>query len=40
LQKSQVIRDFTTRKHYPGHHIVELQVNGDRVAKAGFDLRL
>ena len=38
LTKSQVIRDFTTRKHHPGHHRVELQVNGTRVAKAGFDL--
>ena len=38
LTKSQVIRDFTTRKHHPGHHRVELQVNGARVAKAGFDL--
>jgi hypothetical protein len=38
LTKSQVIRDFTTRKHHPGHHRVELQVNGARVAAAGFDL--
>ena len=38
LTKSQVIRDFTTRKHHPGHHRVELQINGARVAKAGFDL--
>lgn len=38
LAKSQVIRDFTTRKHHAGHHRVELQINGERVAKAGFDL--
>ena len=39
LHKSQVIRDFTTRKHHPGHHRVELQINGERVAAAGFDLK-
>jgi 3-methyladenine DNA glycosylase AlkC len=38
LTKSQVIQDFTTRKHHRGHHVVEVQVNGQRVAKAGFDL--
>ena len=39
LHKSQVIRDFTTRKHHPGQHRVELQINGQRVAAAGFDLK-
>lgn len=38
LSKSQTIRDFTTRRHHPGHHRVELQINGSRVAAAGFDL--
>lgn len=38
LEKTQVIRDFTTRKHHPGHHVIELQINGTRVARAGFDL--
>jgi hypothetical protein len=38
LSKSQVIRDFTTRKHYSGHHKLELQINGLRVASAAFDL--
>ncbi|MEQ1749303.1 MAG: DNA alkylation repair protein, partial [Prosthecobacter sp.] len=38
LSKSQVIRDFTTRKHYSGHHKLELQINGQRVASAAFDL--
>lgn len=38
LSKTQVIRDFTTRKHYPGNHKVELQINGQRVASAAFDL--
>lgn len=36
LIKSQVIRDFTTRKHHPGRHRVELQINGQRVAEAVF----
>lgn len=39
LAKSQVIRDFTTRRHYPGRHQVELQINGVRVAAAAFELR-
>jgi hypothetical protein len=39
LVKSQVVRDFTTRKHYPGSHRVELQINGQRVAETVFDLR-
>jgi 3-methyladenine DNA glycosylase AlkC len=38
LKKSQVIRDFSTRKHHPGHHRIELQINGQRVAAEGFDL--
>lgn len=33
LIKSQVIRDFTTRKHHAGTHRIELQINGQRVAK-------
>ncbi len=39
LTKSQVIRDFTTRRHHPGHHVVELQINGRRLASAGFHLK-
>jgi 3-methyladenine DNA glycosylase AlkC len=39
LTKSQVIRDFTTRRHYPGKHSVELQVNGARLASSAFHLR-
>ncbi len=38
LIKSQVVRDFTTRKHYPGSHRVELQINGQRVAETLFVL--
>ena len=40
LRKRQTLRDFTTRKHHAGHHLVELQVNGQRLAQAGFDLRV
>ncbi len=39
LVKSQVVRDFSTRKHYAGKHRVELQINGQRVAETVFDLR-
>ncbi|MEJ6785383.1 DNA alkylation repair protein [Aminobacter sp. Piv2-1] len=39
LEIGQAVRDFTTRKHYPGHHRVELIVNGETVAEGGFDLR-
>lgn len=40
LTKSQLIRDFTTRKHHSGHHRIELQINGQRVAAAGFELKV
>jgi 3-methyladenine DNA glycosylase AlkC len=39
LQRSQVIRDFTTRRHYPGRHIVDVIINGGKFASACFDLR-
>lgn len=39
LSISQAVRDFTTRKHYPGHHRMELIVNGETVAEGGFELR-
>ena len=39
LSKSQVIRDFTTRKHHAGRHRVELQINGGRVAESAFVLK-
>jgi 3-methyladenine DNA glycosylase AlkC len=39
LRRSQVIRDFTTRKHHAGRHVVDLLVNGDKQASASFDLR-
>ncbi|MBB5032878.1 DNA alkylation repair protein [Prosthecobacter vanneervenii] len=38
LSKSQVMKDFTTRKHYAGKHRVEMQINGERVAETVFVL--
>ncbi|BCH22844.1 hypothetical protein MesoLjLc_25790 [Mesorhizobium sp. L-8-10] len=40
LAVGQTIRDFTTRKHYPGRHLVELLVNGEVLAESGFDLAI
>jgi 3-methyladenine DNA glycosylase AlkC len=36
LVKRQRVRDFTTRKHHPGEHRVELMVNGEIVAADRF----
>ena len=38
LAISQTIRDFTTRRHHPGRHRIELIVNGQTMAEAAFDL--
>lgn len=38
ITRSQVIRDFTTRVHHPGHHDVDIVVNGERLARGGFHL--
>lgn len=35
---SQTIRDFTTRRHHPGRHKVELIVNGQTMASAAFEI--
>jgi 3-methyladenine DNA glycosylase AlkC len=35
---SQTIRDFSTRRHYPGRHEVELIVNGRTMATTAFDI--
>ena len=34
----QVIRDFSTRRHYPGRHEVELIVNGLMMANTAFEI--
>lgn len=39
LEKTQRIQDFSTRKHYPGKHSVEVLINGAVVAKGQFDLK-
>lgn len=38
LRISQVIRDFSTRRHHSGRHAVELIVNGETMATSGFEL--
>lgn len=38
LSISQTIKDFTTRKHHPGWHRVELLLNGRTMAESGFEL--
>lgn len=38
LEKGQTVRDFSTRRHHPGIHRVELQVNGRRLAETAFTL--
>jgi 3-methyladenine DNA glycosylase AlkC len=38
ITKRQRIVDFSTRKHYPGEHMVEVLVNGISQAQASFDL--
>jgi hypothetical protein len=40
ISKSQRIQDFTTRKHHPGRHRVEVMVNGEVFAEAAFQLTL
>lgn len=39
LTRRQTIRDFSTRRHHPGRHRVELQVNGRRLADSAFTLQ-
>lgn len=39
LTKRQTIRDFSTRRHFAGKHVVELQINGRKVAATAFLLR-
>lgn len=39
LTISRAIRDFTTRTHYPGHHAVDLLINGEVKAQSNFTLK-
>jgi 3-methyladenine DNA glycosylase AlkC len=38
LRINQTIRDFSTRRHHPGRHNVDLIVNGQTMATSEFDL--
>jgi 3-methyladenine DNA glycosylase AlkC len=38
LRKRHNFHPMTTRVHYPGTHALELQINGVRYARTGFDL--
>jgi 3-methyladenine DNA glycosylase AlkC len=38
LRKTVSLADLTTRKHYPGKHVVELQINGTRSPLGVFTL--
>ena len=38
LTRQQMIKDFTTRVHHAGHHEVEILINGESLARSGFDL--
>ena len=40
IERSQTIRDFTTRVHYAGRHEIDLLVNGACLARAYFELSL
>jgi 3-methyladenine DNA glycosylase AlkC len=40
ITKRQRIVDFSTRKHYPGEHVVEVMVNGKVRAQVSFDLKV
>jgi 3-methyladenine DNA glycosylase AlkC len=40
LQRRLALRQLTTRRHYPGRHRVQLQVNGQPFDLGEFDLRL
>ncbi|OAM90669.1 DNA alkylation repair protein [Termitidicoccus mucosus] len=38
IAKSQSIQNFTTRTHHPGRHVIDVLVNGERLAGGWFDL--
>ena len=40
LRKPHSMRLITTRVYHAGHHAVDLRINGQVLASAGFDLRL
>jgi 3-methyladenine DNA glycosylase AlkC len=38
IQKKQLFKDFTTRKHYKGEHSIEILINGKSYSKINFEL--
>lgn len=38
IKKTQYMKDYTTRKHYPGRHRLHIQVNGKIMASTSFNL--
>lgn len=38
LSKAQIVKDFSTRKHHPGKHSVDVLVNGEKLAGSSFVL--
>ena len=36
ITKKQVIKDFSTRKHFAGDHVLEIQINGTILHKESF----
>lgn len=40
IAATQVIKDFSTRKHFAGKHQLEIQINGQIMATAHFNLKL
>lgn len=38
LTKRHSFRPISTRKYYPGKHVLEIQVNGERYGKLEFEL--
>lgn len=38
LRKSLILRDLSTRRHYPGWHALHLRLNGHDLTLGGFDL--
>jgi hypothetical protein len=40
VRRSQVIKDFTTRKHFVGRHGVAVMVNGEVLASTAFNVNI
>lgn len=38
LRKSHAVRPITTRRYYPGRHLLDVRINGQVVAQAAFEL--